>query len=91
LQKGNAFACARARGSIPYSDLVRQITSIEFSARDQRLDDLLAEISQEEAAAGRGMLSVVVVHKRDKKPGAGFFRLCQTSWTRDKGHRRVLD
>ena len=39
---------------------------------------MLGEISTEENEAGRGMLTVVVVHKEgDMKPGPGFFELAQ--------------
>jgi hypothetical protein len=37
---------------------------------------MLGEISEEEDALGRGMLSVLVVHKGDgQRPGSGFFQL----------------
>ena len=63
---------------IPYSDLVRHITSIKIEAYDMRLTHMLGEISSEEDAAGRGMLTVVVVHKHgDMQPGPGFFELAK--------------
>jgi molybdopterin synthase catalytic subunit len=66
-------ARARVRGMIPYSDLVNRISAIRLEAHDTRLFHLLGEISSEEDAAGRGMLSVVVVHKiGDMQPGPGF-------------------
>lgn len=69
---------ARVRGMIPYSELVTHISAVAFEPHDQRLFHLLGEISVEENAAGRGMLSVVVVHKRgDMQPGPGFFILGQ--------------
>lgn len=69
---------ARGRDTISYSDLVRQVTSIRLEPRDPRLFHMLGEISTEEAAAGRGMLTVVVVHKHgDKQPGPGFFELAK--------------
>jgi molybdopterin synthase catalytic subunit len=69
---------AKVRGMIPYSDLVTRIAAVPFEAHDQRLFHLLGEISVEESAAGRGMLSVVVVHKRgDMQPGPGFFILAE--------------
>jgi len=64
---------AKVRGRIPYSDLVRLITAVHFEAFDTRLFHLLGEISVEDAAARRGMLSAVVVHKHeDMQPGEGF-------------------
>jgi molybdopterin synthase catalytic subunit len=69
---------AKVRGSIPYSELVQQITAVKFNAHDTRLFHLLGEISVEESEANRGMLSVVVVHKHgDMQPGPGFFLLGQ--------------
>lgn len=69
---------AKVKGMIPYSDLVREIRSIQLDAHDQRLFHMLGEISSEEDAAGRGMLTVVVVHKSgDMQPGPGFFELAQ--------------
>ena len=70
---------AKVRGMITYSDLVKQITSVHLEAHDSRLDHLLGEISSEEDAADRGMLTVVVVHKvGDMQPGPGFFELAQS-------------
>lgn len=69
---------AKVRGAIPYSDLVAKIQAVRFQAHDTRLFHMLGEISVEENEAGRGMLSVVVVHKRgDMQPGPGFFILGQ--------------
>ena len=70
---------AKVRGMIPYSDLVEKITSVRLEAHDPRLFHLLGEISSDEDAAGRGMLTVVVVHKTgDMQPGPGFFDLANS-------------
>ena len=70
---------AKLRGMIPYSDLVGEIQSISFHAHDTVFHHMLGEISVEEDAAGRGMLSVIVVHKHgDFQPGPGFFQLAQS-------------
>jgi molybdopterin synthase catalytic subunit len=67
---------AKVRGMISYSDLVAEIKSIKIDAYDHRLFHMLGEISSAEDAAGRGMLTVVVVHKTgDMEPGTGFFEL----------------
>ena len=69
---------AKIRGMIPYSDLVADINAIKLEAHDRRLFELLGEISSEEDAAGRGMLTVIVVHKfGDMQPGPGFFELAK--------------
>jgi molybdopterin synthase catalytic subunit len=69
---------AKVRGMIPYSDLATKIKIVHLEAHDQRLFHLLGEISAEEDTAGRGMLSVIVVHKTgDMQPGPGFFELAK--------------
>lgn len=73
------IAVARAQDVIPYSKLVDNVAAVKFEAHDQRLFHMLAEISSEEDAEGRGMLSVVVVHKHgDMLPGPGFFELAKS-------------
>jgi hypothetical protein len=63
---------------IPYSDFVARLKAIHIDAHDQRLRHFLEEISTEESAAGRGMLTALVVHKRgDMQPGPGFLDLAQ--------------
>lgn len=70
--------CARRGAFIAYSDLVRRVGALDLQARDPRLDALLEELSTAEAEAGRGMLSVLVVHKSgDQRPGGGFFALAE--------------
>jgi len=61
---------------IPYSELVEKITTIELEPNSFALAAMLGEVSTEEDAADRGMLSVIVVHKvGDMQPGPGFFEL----------------
>jgi hypothetical protein len=70
---------ANEENPIFYSELVEQVHTIKLRAKDPALDTLLDEISREEDAAGRGMLSVVVIRK-DKEarlPGPGFFKLAK--------------
>jgi hypothetical protein len=72
------IATAKRQRTIAYSELVKKIYDIEFEAHDKRLFDFLGEIASEENAAGRGMLTVVVVHKSgDLQPGPGFFELAE--------------
>ena len=69
---------AKVKGMISYSELVSMIKSMHFEAYDTRLFNLLGEVSADENAKGRGMLSVVVVHKHgDMQPGPGFFGLAE--------------
>lgn len=69
---------ARLRGMIPYSTLVSKIQTIRMEPESYALAAMLGEVSSAEDAAGRGMLSVVVVHKDgDMQPGPGFFELAK--------------
>lgn len=70
---------AQTRGMISYSDLVAKMMTLHLVAHDPRLFHLLGQISSEEDAAGRGMLTVIVVHKvGDMQPGPGFFELAKS-------------
>ena len=73
------IAVARgAKGTISYTDLCGKITSAQLEPDSEALRDLLGDISTAEDAAGRGMLSVVVVHQSgDGRPGRGFFVLAK--------------
>jgi hypothetical protein len=71
-------AIVREAKPIAYSDLAKKISSIGFGPHDHIFHHLLGQISVEEDAAGRGMLSALVVHKDDGKPGPGFFDLAQS-------------
>ncbi|MGA3350277.1 MAG: hypothetical protein ABSC33_14730 [Candidatus Sulfotelmatobacter sp.] len=70
-------AIVRRCAPIFYSDLVTHIRSIGFGPHDSAFHYLLYEISVEEDAAGRGMLSVLVVRKEDGMPGEGFWDLAK--------------
>lgn len=73
------IARARRRKLITYSELVTEIRALDLEPQSPQLAHLLGEISTEEHAAGRGMLSVVVVHKTgDGMPGSGFFELADS-------------
>jgi hypothetical protein len=67
---------------VSYTDFLAELDFGHFEPHDPRFHELLGEISREEARAGRGMLSALVVHKRgDYKPGPGFFK-----FAREIGH-----
>jgi len=69
---------AKKRQTIPYTDLVAGIKAVEVERDSPAFWDMLGEISTAEDAAGRGMLTVIVVHgKGDTLPGAGFFKLAR--------------
>ena len=63
---------------IAYSELVAEIRTLDLEPQGDRLAHMLGEISTAEHEAGRGMLTVVVVHKHgDHMPGPGFFQLAR--------------
>lgn len=74
------IACAKKGQSISYSAFVREVRSITFEGpHDPRLAHFLGEISCDEARAGRGMLTALVVRKHGhQKPGPGFFELAKS-------------
>lgn len=70
---------AALRGMISYSDLAAQIASLRFAAHDPKFFHFLGEVSSDEDEQGRGLLTVIVVHKTgDMQPGPGFFELAQS-------------
>lgn len=76
------IAVATCRRVIPYSDLVAEIRTLDLKPQGDPLAHMLGEISTAEHEVGRGMLTVVVVHKHgDQMPGPGFFQLA-----RELGH-----
>lgn len=69
---------AKRRSFITYSQLAPEITAISVEYHDPRLNALLGEVSTEEEQRGRGLLSVLVVHKiGDMQPGQGFYELAE--------------
>jgi hypothetical protein len=73
-------AVQNATGTITYGDLAAKIAAIHFEPDAHIFHELLGQISKVEDAEGRGMLSVIVVHKTGEKrgqPGDGFFKLAQ--------------
>jgi hypothetical protein len=63
----------RKEALISYSDLSKQITSITVEPHSYAMDRLLDEISKEEDAAGRGILTALVVLKDERVPAEGFW------------------
>lgn len=70
-------AIVQKRSPIFYSDLTRRINSIAFGPHEYAFHALLYEISVEEDAAGRGLISALVVRQEDGLPGQGFFDLAR--------------
>lgn len=80
--KHEALAILRVRAKrgnpITYSELVSQIHTVQMDAHDIRLAHFLGEISSDEHAAHRPLITALVVHKHDLRPGEGFFNLARS-------------
>ena len=85
------IATARSvKGTITYNELASRITGLLLEPGSLALRELLGEISLAEDMAGRGMLSVVVVHQgEDCLPGHGFFTLAR-GFGRDTSNKEKL-
>jgi molybdopterin synthase catalytic subunit len=69
---------ARLRGMMPYSELTNRVKAIRLEPNSPALANMLKEISEEEDAERRGLLTVLVVHRDgDMQPGPGFFELAK--------------
>jgi hypothetical protein len=58
---------------ITYTELSNSIKSIRIAPHDFAMIQLLDEISKEEDAAGRGILTALVVLKEEQVPAEGFW------------------
>ena len=73
------YTFAKKERLISYSELVGRITSISLEAHDHRLDHFLGQIASEDDDNGKGLTTVVVVHKTgDQMPGPGFFNMAES-------------
>lgn len=73
------YEVASDRSLISYSQLVSEIGSISLEAHDPRLDHFLGQIAGEDDDDGKGLTTVVVVHKSgDQMPGDGFFEMAES-------------
>ena len=69
---------ASQRKMITYGELAAQMTTISVDPHDMVLWEIIGDVARDEEQAGRGLLSVVVVHKHgDMEPGPGFFELAK--------------
>ena len=81
---------AKNNSPISYLELASQIMTIEIEPHAHALHEMLGEISISEDNAGRGLLSVFVVHKGDDMmPGQGFFIVAEDRG-RDTSDREKL-
>jgi hypothetical protein len=69
---------AQVGKTITYADLMCNVRTVRLDPQSNAMAAMLGEISEEEDAAGRGLLSVIVVHTSgDMQPGPGFFELAK--------------
>jgi hypothetical protein len=67
---------AKARSVISYFEVAARVTAIKLGPDSLALRTMLREIGAEENAAGRGMLSALVVDRSgQREPDMGFFEL----------------
>jgi hypothetical protein len=60
-----------------YGELSRNIFAINFQPDGHDFHGLLGQLSEESDQEGKGLISALVVHKEDERPGNGFFTLAQ--------------
>jgi len=78
-KEGLAILILRARGGvmIQYGEFAAELHRISFDPHGTEFRNFLGQLSFEEDAAGRGMITAIVVHKSDGHPGRGFFALAR--------------
>lgn len=67
-------------GTVSYLNLVQEAElglNLEISHEKSRLNELLSEISEQEHAAGRPVLSCLVKVQGSKGQGDNFYKLCE--------------
>ena len=79
LQQATKVMVEAARDGrlLTYTELTERITAVEYAPNSTALETLLGQISRKSNAEKKGMLSVVVVNKRTRIPGARFFVLAE--------------
>jgi hypothetical protein len=69
---------ARARDFVHYGELANMLgIDMDNPHFGAQVGKVLGRISEDEVAAGRPMISAIVVSKDDMLPGSGFFKLGQ--------------
>ena len=82
---------AREGRTIAYSELVGEVKTVDIQPRSDALAMMLDGISRSEDAAGRGMLSALVIRKDKRMPGQGFFKLAKCLGREFDDGRGVLE
>ena len=75
-----------------HNDVAQQFNDRRLHHKSEAMVDLLGEISAEEHAVGRPLLSAVVVRKDEALPipGPGFYRLAKELGSMSKGEDKVV-
>ena len=60
-----------------YSELNRKISAISFQPDGHDFHNMLGQLSEQSDQDGKGLISALVVHKEDERPGNGFFTLAK--------------
>jgi hypothetical protein len=83
---------ARQQRTVYYKDVAQQFKDRRLDHKSEAMVDLLGEISAEEHAAGRPLLSAVVVRNDPELPipGRGFFRLARNLGSMSKTADKVV-
>ena len=68
---------AKSLKLIEYGELTKKIQSIQFDPHGDDFRHFLGQLSWESDASGAGMITAIVVHKHDRRPGGGFFKLAK--------------
>jgi hypothetical protein len=68
---------SKAAGTITYGELVGRMQSVPLEPQGYALHHMLGDVSRAEEAAGRGMLTAIVVLQDNGMPGDGFFALAR--------------
>jgi len=66
---------ARSGKTMSYLELTAEIDALSYRPQSGELSKLLSEISLETHKHEKGLLSAVVVHADDGRPGKGFYAL----------------
>ena len=81
---------ARAREFVHYGELAKMLgIDMDNPHFGAQVGKVLGEISEDEVANGRPMLSAIVVSKDDMLPGRGFFKLGQELHQVDPGEDEI--
>ncbi len=67
-----------------YLDLTRAITEVRFAPGDFLFFNFLGQLSEESDANGEGLISALVINKKEGMPGSGFFTLARKLGRTDK-------